>query len=829
MSSFSWNPLGGGGGGGVSSYASFAALPTGQADGTVAVTLDSDNLYVYNLALDTWILTSLINPMEDRWDLLSFKPAMTKGKLYLNSPSTVLTGLNGLTDLVQTSTNGNNFLYVLTNDGADGAITQFSIDSYGFLTNTGNVITVIGSGTTGDPVRMFKHPGGQFLYVVCHNDHFIHTFQVTATTGILAALANYSTATHPTSMVFKSTADYAYVTCGSVVRTYTVGTYALTVVHSESITADGIDLCIDPTDTHVYVIDGAGIQMYATAGVSGLTLLGSIAAGNSPMSITMSADGKNVYVANSGDNTISLYDRNTSTGILTAQTVPTMSVGITPVCIRVSPDDASVYVSTNNASVINELSRNATTGVLTPIVDLTLTGTLGAFACNGNGLVYALTDDVDGTITMLYRDQATMDATYTSLGAPGENGSSFVSNGLDYPPSWKILEVTPEANTSLSNLAAVALNTSLIPGSSYSTLTLGSHANPFQELHVHNLYNSAGVLGISAWSSLLADSAGQLSLAYSGRTLNNNSGTQVLQWATNLYVSTDISAANGVDLLLSTMPRTGSTNSTQASMKTGTVATGTSGSLNLATGDASGTAGTTGNVFINSGAAAGTGGNSGMFILGSGDTTTGNSGLVELVSGNCSGAGTSGSIGLVIGGTSGGSRGSISFSDGSEGTTGHVWTSKDTGGNGHWAAAYTNPMTAVGDLVVGTTAGAATRIAIGTSGTVLSSNGTTASWQNTPLYNISAVSSNTNVVFGITYACDVTSAGFNLQLPAPVNGAWFNYFDAKNTVSGSNMITLVRYGSEKINYASSNYTINKHQMISVFSDGTDWFVVTPAA
>lgn len=41
---------------------------------------------------------------------------------------------------------------------------------------------------------------------------------------------------------------------------------------------------------------------------------------------------------------------------------------------------------------------------------------------------------------------------------------------------------------------------------------------------------------------------------------------------------------------------------------------------------------------------------------------------------------------------------------------------------------FTNPMTAVGDLIVGGTSGTPTRLALGTSGYVLQSNGTTAVW-----------------------------------------------------------------------------------------------------
>jgi len=63
-------------------------------------------------------------------------------------------------------------------------------------------------------------------------------------------------------------------------------------------------------------------------------------------------------------------------------------------------------------------------------------------------------------------------------------------------------------------------------------------------------------------------------------------------------------------------------------------------------------------------------------------TTSGN---VFIESGNAT-AGNSGNI-LLYTGTATGTRGSLKIQDGSEGTSGQVWTSTDTVGSGHWAAA----------------------------------------------------------------------------------------------------------------------------------------------
>ena len=55
-------PGGSGGGSGVTTYANYAALPGSATDGTLAVTLDTDSLYVFDSATSTW---KLIGPQVD--------------------------------------------------------------------------------------------------------------------------------------------------------------------------------------------------------------------------------------------------------------------------------------------------------------------------------------------------------------------------------------------------------------------------------------------------------------------------------------------------------------------------------------------------------------------------------------------------------------------------------------------------------------------------------------------------------------------------------------------------------------------------------------------
>lgn len=108
---------------------------------------------------------------------------------------------------------------------------------------------------------------------------------------------------------------------------------------------------------------------------------------------------------------------------------------------------------------------------------------------------------------------------------------------------------------------------------------------------------------------------------------------------------------------------------------------------------------TSGNMAFNSGATVD--GSSGAMDVSTGNVSgDGDSGALNLFSGDCDGAGTTGDVGIGTGASSGGDSGNISltigaadgtagkisFVDGSEGTTGHVWTSTDANGSGSWAA-----------------------------------------------------------------------------------------------------------------------------------------------
>src|SRR5439155_750483 len=92
--------------------------------------------------------------------------------------------------------------------------------------------------------------------------------------------------------------------------------------------------------------------------------------------VAVSPDGKSVYAVSSGDSAIVRFDRNTTTGALTAQGC-IADVGDIADCgvtqeglylaegVAVSPDNKSVYVASRIDDAIVRFDRNTTTGALT--------------------------------------------------------------------------------------------------------------------------------------------------------------------------------------------------------------------------------------------------------------------------------------------------------------------------------------------------------------------------------------------------------------------------------------------------------------------------------
>jgi 6-phosphogluconolactonase (cycloisomerase 2 family) len=115
--------------------------------------------------------------------------------------------------------------------------------------------------------------------------------------------------------------------------------------------------------------------------------------------MTVSRDGKHLYVASQDNNAVAISARDAVTGALTqlsgaAGCIAQNGDGVTcalgrgllnPIHLEVSPDGQYVYVVSRDSNAVTIFARNVTTGVLTQ-----LPGPAGCIAENGNGVTCAV-------------------------------------------------------------------------------------------------------------------------------------------------------------------------------------------------------------------------------------------------------------------------------------------------------------------------------------------------------------------------------------------------------------------------------------------------------
>jgi hypothetical protein len=126
------------------------------------------------------------------------------------------------------------------------------------------------------------------------------------------------------------------------------------------------------------------VSIYTVDATTGqLRARGYVPAGTGPYSVSVDPSGKFAYVANQSSNNVSVYSINASTGALTAGT-PVAS-GTNPFSVSVDPSGKFAYVANANSNNVSVYSIDASTGALTagtPVaagtapVSVTTTGTI---------------------------------------------------------------------------------------------------------------------------------------------------------------------------------------------------------------------------------------------------------------------------------------------------------------------------------------------------------------------------------------------------------------------------------------------------------------------
>jgi DNA-binding beta-propeller fold protein YncE len=188
------------------------------------------------------------------------------------------------------------------------------------------------------------------------------------------------------------------------------------------------------------------------------------------MGIAVTPDSTSAYVTNFGDGTVSQYDINRMTGVLTAKAVATVAAGSKPIGIAVTPDGRSAYVVNDGDGTISQYDIDPLTGTLTPKIPATVNAGAGptAVALTPDGKSAYVVNVSDATISQYSIDQAT--------GALMPKTPATVSAGAS--PDW--ITVTPDGKsayvTNSLNFGQTAGTVSLSDIASDGTLTAKSPA-----------------------------------------------------------------------------------------------------------------------------------------------------------------------------------------------------------------------------------------------------------------------------------------------------------------------------------------------------------------
>ena len=139
-----------------------------------------------------------------------------------------------------------------------------------------------------------------------------------------------------------------------------------------------LDVAVSPDGKNVYVA-GSGSNAVATftrdTATGALTFLeqdvdgsGGVDGLQGAFGVAVSPDGKNVYVAGKNENSLAIFNRDLGTGALTYVTKQTQGGGVdgllAPWGVTVSPDGKNVYVAAQGEGAIGTFTRDTSTGLL---------------------------------------------------------------------------------------------------------------------------------------------------------------------------------------------------------------------------------------------------------------------------------------------------------------------------------------------------------------------------------------------------------------------------------------------------------------------------------
>ena len=291
-----------------------------------------------------------------------------------------------------------------------------------------------------------------------------------------------------------------------------------------------------------------GSTKFAPSYAGLLSKIDTITIGDYYRGIVVSADGKSVYVANYSSTSVFIFDRDITTGILTANGTISTGLGeITGICI--SADGTSVYVvkisgtGAAYSGLVLRFNRNTSTGALTSEETIS-TGDYPTGICiSDDGLNVYVYNFYSSTISMFSRSLL---GVLTSIGTTVSNQSA-VGRILISADGTSIYVLYPAAgyvniwsrNTStgiLTYYGGVVLTSSSVPSTPFFCISSDNQnvyvteAGYFNRLLIFNRNTSTGALTANG-SRIMEYYPNSVCISVDGTNVYSNSGNKIYIFA----------------------------------------------------------------------------------------------------------------------------------------------------------------------------------------------------------------------------------------------------------------------------------------------------------
>jgi 6-phosphogluconolactonase (cycloisomerase 2 family) len=318
------------------------------------------------------------------------------------------------------------FLYAFTNNvsGSSGIIMVYAID--GATGNLSFVQQALAPEVTYSK-KMAIHPSGKFLYATSIYGGKVDGFALDPSSGVLTLVPGAPYAGDVSGQANVVTVDpqgeYLYLAGVSGIRMFTIdgATGALTLLPSVYAEEAG-DLEPDPTGNFLYAnfsftmaalaVDRANNQLTFLNSLHSRTTTGAgrgLYFGVAPITTAVSYRPVAAYVLNSGDNTVSAYTIDKTSGLLTPAGAAMSTGGANPAAMASDVFGKYIFVVNKDSNTISSFAINAATGALTKVPGspyATVLQPTGVAVDPSSRVVY-VANSGDGSLSVFSLDSAT--------------------------------------------------------------------------------------------------------------------------------------------------------------------------------------------------------------------------------------------------------------------------------------------------------------------------------------------------------------------------------------------------------------------------------------